>query len=220
MLGRPIRLMTTTVVSALAVAISAPAALACYAGCAPSYSAPPPFTLGMPCGSCGQSYAAPPAVYGPPPVVYAPAQVGYAPPCGGCYAPQPAYRVDLGPTYQLPVASVGEPVADEVYPRRYPYAGRTWAYRHAHRDVAAVEHVGAGVRPVARVDEQYGYEDYGYRAPRRTYGVHEHRVGMTERHRARGIRLAERPMPLRHDVRRGHAPVAKPHHPDAPQLIR
>jgi hypothetical protein len=178
--------MTTTVVSALAVAISAPAALACYAGCAPSFVAPPPFTLGMPCGSCGQSYVAPPDVYGPPPVVYAPPPVVYAPPCGGCYAPQPAYRVDLGPTYQLPVASVGEPVADEVYPHRYPYADRAWAYRHARGDVAGVDYVGAGVRPVARAV-----------------------------HRARGIRVAER-----RDVRRGHAPVARPHHPDALQLIR
>jgi len=206
--------MTTTVVSALAVAISAPAALACYAGCAPAYMAPPPFTLGMPCGSCGQSYAAPPVVYAPPPVFY-------APPCGGCSTP--AYRVDLGPTYQLPVASVGEPVADIIYPPPFPYVGRSsgaWAYRHSHRDVADLEYAGGG--PVGRVDGDYGYEDY--RGPHRAYGAHRmHRVGMSERpvHRAGGIRLAERPMPLRRDVHRGHAPVAgRPHHPDGPQLIR
>jgi len=140
MLGRPIRLMTTTVVSALAVAISAPAALACYSGCGPAYVAPP-VNFGTPCGSCGQSYVAPPVVYAPPPVVY-------TSPCGGCAALQPAYRVDLGPTYQLPA------VADYIYcPRPYPYVrhvSRRWAYHHSHREFAAVEHVSAYGRPIVR----------------------------------------------------------------------
>lgn len=214
--GRPIRLITTTLASALAVALSAPAALACYScgGCAPAYVAPP-VVYAPPCGGCGESYA---PLYGSP--------------CGARYvAPQPAYRVDLGPTYQMPVVSVEEPVADYIYPRHYPYVSRYsrhWAYPYAHRTAAAVEEedfqpYGA---PGARIDESNGYEDDGYRVRRRSYGAHLHRDMMhhdmmERRHRAIGPRLVYRPMPLRRDVHpvRGSL-TGSPHRPNGPQLVR
>lgn len=113
--ARPIRLMTTTVASALAVAISASAALACYS-----------------CGGCAPASMALPRVYAPPYVV---PTVVFGQPCNFAdVVVQPAYRVDLGPTYLRPVATVAEPVGDYVYPRyyprHYPYvsrASRRWA---------------------------------------------------------------------------------------------
>jgi hypothetical protein len=125
--GRPIRLITATVASALAVALSASAALACHSceGCASVY-VPPPAILGS-CASCAPSYE-------PPTVYSSPCNSGYV-------AAVPTYRVDLGPTYRAPVAVVEEPVPDYGYPRRYPYvshSGRSWAYAHHNHRVRAI----------------------------------------------------------------------------------
>src|ERR1700681_227751 len=97
MSGRPIRLATTTVVSALAAALSGSAAFAgCYScGCSPTYYVAPAPTYASPCGGCATTYVAP--------------RVVYASPCATSYAPQPAYRVDLGPTITTRVLSVEEP---------------------------------------------------------------------------------------------------------------
>jgi hypothetical protein len=109
MFGRPLRLVTTTVAAALAMVLTASAAYACCGcgGCASAYVAPP-VVYRTPCVSC-QTYIAPRFVY--------------APPCVTCGI-QPALRVDLGPTYTLPVASEEEPVAEYAYPGAYPYVGR------------------------------------------------------------------------------------------------
>ncbi len=88
------------------------------------------------CCSCGCGYQ----TYTPPPVFYAP-----RPSCGGCgyqtygtyyappmvYAPRPAYRVDQGPSYDVPPMTADEPVPEEYgYPRPYRFGG------YHHHDVS------------------------------------------------------------------------------------
>jgi hypothetical protein len=249
MLGRPIRLVATTIASALAVAISASAALACYAcgGCASTYYAPP-VGYGTGCGGCQQSYA-PAVAYAPAcgggygwsacSSTYLPLPVTYGQPCGAGYGwPQPSYHVDLGPTYELPVASAPEPVADYVYGRPFPpypyvgpHGGRAngyWGYRRGPDAVAVEEQDVYG--PVSRVNGDYGYpnngyQNYGYRNyGYRNYGYHNygyrnygyplHRRGVY------GVR-PYRAVSLHRDDYRVRGPVmAKPHHPAKPELVR
>ena len=75
------------------------------------------------CGTCACGYYAPPMFYAPPPVVYAPPT--------GCehFRPQPAYPVDQGPTYRMPVRTAVEPVPEYGDPDVYPDVG----YRHRYR---------------------------------------------------------------------------------------
>jgi hypothetical protein len=103
------------------MALSATAAFACCGcgGCAAAYVPPPPVVYAPSCGAC-QQYVAPRLVY--------------APPCATCGV-QPAYRVDLGPTYTQPVETEEEPAVEYGYRRSYPDVGRydrDRAWRHAH----------------------------------------------------------------------------------------
>ncbi len=112
------------------------------------------------CCSCGCGYQ----TYTPPPVFYAP-----RPSCGGCgyqtygtyyappmvYAPRPAYRVDQGPSYDVPPMTADEPVPEEYgYPRPYRFGGY---HHHRHyRDFVGYRSYGPGPR-------LYGPRHYGPR---------------------------------------------------------
>ena len=128
MSGRPIRLVTAAVGSALAADLAASAAQAgCYTcGYAPTPTYVAPYAQS--CGSCATSYVTPRVVYVPR-VVYS-APCGYSS-CGTGYV-SPAYRVDLGPTYTTPVAYPADD-DDYVAPRSYgptyePRAYRPWRH--------------------------------------------------------------------------------------------
>lgn len=200
MSGRPIRLVTTVVLAALAAAASASAVSAgCYVcGYAPTYVAPPPVVYSAPCGSCASSYVAPPVVYARP--------CGYSS-CGTTYAPpQPAYRVDLGPTYTRPVATADDET-EYATPRTYRYVSRDYDDRTYDRSYYYYTHRHSYDEPRDyRVYPRYRSLDYRYRALRaRYYGAHIYRasrlsiyrghVPMT--YRPMGPRTVHGPMPLK-----------------------
>jgi hypothetical protein len=203
--GRPIRLVTTAVLAALAAAASASAASAgCYTcGYAPTYVAPPVDYYAAPCGSCASSYVAPPVTYASP--------CGYSP-CGTSYAPpQPAYRVDLGPTYTQPVATTDDET-EYATPRAYRYVSRGDEGLYDRSYYYTRRHATYGYRFAPRY-RTYDVRDYRYRALRtRLYGAHVYRASRLSIYRSHMPMSVHRMGPhVAHARMHGPMPI-KPHY--------